>query len=181
MDEDKRHILSVLVENEAGVLSQVSRLFSRRGFNIESLAVGTTDDVNVSRMTIVIKGTDKMAEQISKQLGKLQPVISVLRLPWDGAVSRELMLVKVEAQTSQKRDDIIRIVNVFRANVIDMAKNSMTIEVSASSAKSEAMLSLLQEHGIIELVRTGIVAIERGSSSIYDYRREQEEFDLGKK
>ena len=178
--ENKKHILSVLVQNEAGVLSQVSRLFSRRGYNIDSLAVGTTDDINLSRMTIVVSGTDKMVDQISKQLGKLQPVITVVHLPHEQAVSRELTLVKVDASTNAKRDDIMRVVNVFRANVIDMALKSMTIEISASAVKTEAILSLLKECGIIEIVRTGAVSLERGERSIHDYERETEEYELGK-
>ncbi|MDD4714932.1 MAG: acetolactate synthase small subunit [Oscillospiraceae bacterium] len=176
----KQHTLSVLVENNAGVLSQVSRLFSRKGYNIESLAVGVTDDPSVSRMTILMVGDDLMVRQVASQLSKLRPVISVQRLDPGKSVRRELLLIKVKAETREKRDEIIQIVNIFRANIIDVSRSALTVELTGDAEKTGAILALLKEFGILELARTGMVALERGPITIYDDNKEKGEFNYGK-
>jgi acetolactate synthase-1/3 small subunit len=160
-----KHTLSVLVENHAGVLSRVAGLFSRRGFNIDSLAVGITEDPEVSRMTIVVDGDNHTVEQVSKQLNKLIDVIKVKKLDWSESVSRELALIKVEA-TASTRSEIIQIVEVFRAKIVDISKNTLTIEASGSLDKVAALEDMLRQFGIKEIVRTGTIAIERGNKHI---------------
>jgi acetolactate synthase-1/3 small subunit len=160
-----KHTLSVLVENHAGVLSRVAGLFSRRGFNIDSLAVGITEDPEVSRITIVVNGDDHTVEQVSKQLNKLIDVIKVKKLDWSESVSRELALIKVEA-TAATRSEIMQIVEVFRANIVDISKNTLTIEASGSLDKVTALEDMLRQFGIKEIVRTGTIAIERGNKHI---------------
>lgn len=157
-----RHTLAVLVENHPGVLSRVSGLFSRRGFNIESLAVGPTEKPDISRMTIVVEGDDYVIEQVSKQLNKLVDVIKVSDISSQPSVNRELVLIKVDADPSV-RSQIIQIVEIFRANIVDVGKNSMIIELTGDKDKVTAMEELLRQFGIKELVRTGIVAMNRGS------------------
>jgi len=159
------HLLSVLVENHAGVLSRVAGLFSRRGFNIESLAVGTTEDPDISRMTIIVEGDDKTVEQVSKQLNKLIDVIKLRILSKENSVSRELSMIKVKTDKST-RSEIIQIVEIFRANIVDVAKNSLTIECSGSSEKINALIDMLKQFGIIEATRTGAIVLERGERSI---------------
>lgn len=160
-----KHTLSVLVENHAGVLSRVAGLFSRRGFNIDSLAVGITEDPEVSRITIVVDGDNHTVEQVSKQLNKLIDVIKVKKLDWSESVSRELALIKVEA-TASTRSEIIQIVEVFRAKIVDISKNTLTIEASGSLDKVAALEDMLRQFGIKEIVRTGTIAIERGNKYI---------------
>ncbi|MDD3165187.1 MAG: acetolactate synthase small subunit [Oscillospiraceae bacterium] len=168
MNEKKNHILSVLVENSAGVLSQVSRMFSRKGYNIASLAVGETEDPAVSRMTILVYEDEAQIEQIASQLAKLLPVISVRILNRDNSIRRELLLVKVKADTRETRDEIIQMASIFRVKIVDVAHESLTLEVTGDFGKSEALLKLLEGFGILELVRTGTVALERGKDTIYD-------------
>lgn len=167
MDTVKHQILSVLVENNAGVLSQVTRMFSRKGFNIESLAVGTTDDPTISRITIIVYTDSLMIAQIASQLNKLLPVISVQVLETGKSVRRELILIKVRADDRGKRDEVMQMVNIFRAKIIDVSPETLTIEITGDHDKSEALLKLLESFGILELVRTGAVALERGQSTIY--------------
>ncbi len=180
MNEIKRHTLSVLVENEAGVLSQVTRLFSRKGYNIESLAVGTTDDPEISRITIEINGTMDMIEQIMNQLQKLIPVYSLKRLPPENSTRRELVLVKVHAETRDVRNEIIQLANIFRANIIDVSPVSLTLAMIGEESKDSALMTLLKEFGIMELVRTGMVALERGDKTIHEDFKEKGEFNYGK-
>jgi len=156
-----KQTLSVLVENHPGVLSKVAGLFSRRGFNIDSLAVGVTEDPEISRMTIVVDGDERIIEQVSKQLNKLIFVIKVSDVSKD-SVMRELALIKVKAP-SQVRNDIVEIIKIFRAKVIDINNNTMTIEITGDSDKIPAIENMLRPFGILEVVRTGTVAIERGS------------------
>ncbi len=160
-----KHTLSVLVENHPGVLSRVSGLFSRRGFNIESLAVGITENPEVSRMTIVVDGDDYTVEQVSKQLNKLIDVIKVKKLDDKDSVSRELALIKVSA-TASTRSEIVQLVEIFRANIIDVSKSTLTIEISGDIDKVSALEDMLRQFGIKEIVRTGIIAIERGNKII---------------
>ena len=161
-------ILSVLVENSAGVLSQVTRMFSRKGYNIDSLAVGPTDNPAVSRITILIDVDDLTAEQVANQLSKLIPVISVRRLKQEETISRELILVKVRVRDRGQRDEIIQLSNIFRVSIVDVALESLTICITGDQSKSDALLDLLAEFGILELVRTGTVALERGPRTIND-------------
>lgn len=164
-----KHILGVLVENHPGVLSKVSGLFSRRGFNIDSLAVGVTENPDISRMTIVVNGDEYIVEQVTKQLNKLINVIKVADIGRD-SVTRELALIKVEA-TPSTRNQIIEIVNIFRAGVVDINKNNLTIEITGDSEKISALEDMLREFGIREMVRTGTIAIDRGAKMIKSEQR----------
>lgn len=168
-----KHILGVLVANHPGVLSKVSGLFSRRGFNIESLAVGVTEDPNISRMTIVVNGDDYIVDQVTKQLNKLIDVIKVADIG-KNSVKRELALIKVNA-TPETRNEIIEIVNIFRAKIVDIAKDSLTIEITGDVTKISAMEEMMSDFGIKEMVRTGIIAIDRGTTVI-KYTDNEEEF-----
>ena len=168
-----RHTLSVLVENSAGVLSQVSRLFSRKGYNIESLAVGATDDPTVSRITIEVLCDAPMIEQIMNQLRKLFPVYSVQELLPERSIRRELVMYKVKAETSDVRNEVIQIANIFRASIIDVSLKSLTLALIGDESKAEAMQGLLEAFGILELVRTGMVALERGAYTIEDDTKEK--------
>lgn len=156
-----KHTISVIVENKPGVLSRVAGLFARRGFNIESLAVGVTEDPNISRMTIVAEGDERDLEQIIKQLYKLIDTIRVFDLPKDIAVERELALIKV-ASNEKTRPEINQIVDIFRARIVDVAEDAMVIEISDESNKVEDIEKLLRKFGIKELVRTGKIALQRG-------------------
>lgn len=156
-----RHTISVLVENEFGVLSRVSGLFSGRGFNIESLTVAETLDPSVSRMTIVTSGNDQIVEQILKQLNKLISVIKVVDLTGAETVDRELALIKVNADPETKAE-VLRLVDIFRARIVDVAPRCYTIEMTGDEEKIKALLQLLKPIGIREIVRTGRVAIARG-------------------
>jgi len=180
MSEMKRQSLSVLVDNEAGVLSQVSRLFSRKGYNIESLAVGTTDDPNISRITIEVMADEKHADLLSNQLRKLLPVHSVKLLNPDRSIRRELILIKVKADTSEICNRVIQVANIFRASVIDVSPTTLTLAMIGEESKADAIVDLVKGFGILELVRTGMVALERGIDTIYDATKEKGEFDYGK-
>jgi len=159
---EQRHTLSVLVENHAGVLSRVAGLFSRRGFNIDSLAVGETNDPGISRITIVVKGDDYIINQVSKQLNKLVDVIKIKVFNSNEFVGRELVLIKVNAD-ARTRAEIVQLVDIFRANIVDVAPETMTVEISADQEKINALSALLEPYGILEVVRTGVIAIGRGS------------------
>jgi acetolactate synthase-1/3 small subunit len=156
-----RHTISIQVENEFGVLSRVSGLFSGRGFNIESLSVAETLDPSVSRMTIVTSGNEQIVEQILKQLNKLVSVIKVVDLTGVETVDRELVLVKVNAE-SETKAEVLRLVDIFRAKIVDVAPRCYTIEMTGDGGKVNALLQLLRPIGIKEIVRTGRVAIARG-------------------
>lgn len=160
-----KHILSVLVENHAGVLSKVAGLFSRRGFNIHSLTVGTTEDKNISRMTIIVDGDKHLIEQITKQLNKLVDVIKIKQLNAEDTVSRELILIKVSA-TSETRNEIIQIVDIFRAKIVDISEKTLTIEMTGKEDKISALTDMLKSFGILELARTGSVSLERGNQML---------------
>lgn len=158
-----RHTISVLVENKFGVLARIAGLFSSRGYNIDSLTVGETEEPAVSRMTIVVKGDDHILEQVMKQLNKLIDVIKVSDLTKKDHVERELVMIKVNANTD-KRPEIMEIVGIFRARVIDVNTEIMTVEVTGAETKIEAIIELLRPYGIRELIRTGKVAVARGSN-----------------
>ena len=164
-EREETHTLAVLVDNEAGVLARVIGLFSGRGYNIDSLAVGVTEDLTISRMTIVVRGDDHVLEQVTKQLNKLIDVIKVTDLGADESVERELALIKVMADANT-RSEIIQIVDIFRARIIDVAAKSMTIEVTGDEGKIMGIEQLLRPFGIKEMVRTGKVAMTRGIKSV---------------
>ena len=179
--ERKRYTLAVLVDNAAGVLSQVSRLFSRKGYNIESLAVGPIEDPSTSRITIEILAEDaRHIELLCNQLRKLLPVHSVKLLEGSHAIRRELTLIKVRAETAEERSEVIQISSIFRANIIDVAPGSLTLAVIGEEGKTEAIEKLVGRQGVLELVRTGVVALERGSYTIDEETKEKGEFDYGK-
>ena len=160
-----RHLLSILVENEAGALSRISGLFSARGYNIESLTVAPTEDVTMSRMTIVTVGSDDVIEQITKQLNKLVDVVKVVDLTEGNHIERELMLVKVRA-SGDDRARVMEIAEVFRVNIVDVTGSTLTLEATGKPDKLEALLSLLDDFGIVELSRTGRIALGRGDRGI---------------
>ena len=157
-----RHIISILVENEAGALSRISNMFSARGYNIESLTVAPTEDASLSRMTIVTSGSDDIIEQITKQLNKLIDVVKVVDLSEAAHIERELMLVKVRA-TGKDREEMKRISDIFRGRVIDVSDNTYTIELTGDGAKLDAFIQALDQGTIVETVRTGASGIGRGS------------------
>jgi acetolactate synthase-1/3 small subunit len=159
------HTISVLVEDRPGVLARIAGLFSRRGFNIDSLAVGPTEDPGRSRMTIVVDCADNPLEQVTKQLNKLVHVLKIVELEPQRAVERELVLVKVKADPAV-RYQIVELAEMFRAKVVDVAPEALTIEATGSPAKVAAMLELLDPYGIRELVRTGRVALARGAKGM---------------
>lgn len=161
-----RHaVFSILVENSAGVLSRVAGLFSRRGYNIDSLTVGETTDPRVSRMTVTVTGDDDVLEQIEKQLSKLIDVKEVVELPAEASVCRELVLVKVECDTT-RRQEIIAISDIFRANIVDVSTESVIIELTGAQSKLNAFIELLNGFKITELARTGITGLARGTASL---------------
>lgn len=157
----KKYVLSVLVENHSGVLSRVSGLFSRRGYNIDSLSVGETEDSKVSRMTIVTSADEQTLEQIKKQLNKLIDVIKVVELKESSAVYRELVLIKVRTP-KEVRAEIIEIANIFRAHIVDVGNESVIVEATGDQGKIEALTNMLEPYGIKAVVRTGLTALERG-------------------
>ena len=160
-----KHTISVLVENHSGVLSRISGLFSRRGFNIESLAVGPTQDPTISRITIIADGNEHTVEQIEKQLGKLVDVLDIKCLDEGEYVARELVLVNVRVSDVQ-RQAVISIANIFRANIVDVASDSLIIELTGNQSKLDAFIKLLEGYEILELARTGITGLSRGSDNV---------------
>lgn len=160
-----RHILSILVANQAGVLSRITGLFSRRGYNIDSLSVGETENKEYSRITIVVVCDEDSIEQIIRQVEKLIDVIRIVELDSNRAVFRELTLIKVNTDT-QTRPEIISIANIFRANIIDVATESLTVEITGSQSKIKAFTELMEPFGVKEIVRTGLTALCRGNNPI---------------
>ncbi|MFC2608969.1 acetolactate synthase small subunit [Peptidiphaga gingivicola] len=160
-----RHTLSVLVENKPGVLTRVAALFARRAFNIHSLAVGETEDPRISRMTVVVDAAELPIEQVTKQLNKLVNVLKIVELDPAAAVERQLLLVKVSANDSS-RANVLQIVDLFRAHVVDVVPDAVTVEATGSDAKVEAFLTALEPYGIREIVQSGAVAITRGARSL---------------
>ena len=161
------HTLSVLVENKPGVLARVAGLFSRRGFNIDSLAVGETEHAEISRITIVVNAEDSPLEQVTKQLNKLVEVLKVVELDPNASVQRQVVLIKVRSDPTT-RSSILETVELFRAKVIDVAHDSLTIECTGKSEKVQALLHVLEPFGVRELVQSGIVGVGRGPRSITD-------------
>jgi len=165
-----KHTVAVLVENRPGVLARVSGLFSRRGFNIESLAVGVTENADTSRMTIVVSGDDKVLEQVMKQLNKLIDVIRVSDIPPEDSVNRELALIKVGVD-STTRAEVMQIVDIFRAKIVDVGVKSLIVEVTGDESKINAIEQLLRQFGVKEMVRTGKVAMNRGAKVVQSEKK----------
>ena len=160
-----QYTLSILVENQAGVLSKISGLFSRRGFNIDSLAVGVTTDPNVSRITIVANGDEYVVEQLEKQLNKLIPVIKVKRLAEGDFIIRELILIKVHCPAA-KRGEILTTVELMQGKIVDFSTTSVTVEYCECSSRVDTLVELLKPYGIREIVRTGTVALDKGATAV---------------
>jgi acetolactate synthase-1/3 small subunit len=161
----EKHVLSALVKNSSGVLSRVSGLFSRRGYNIDSLTVGRTEDSSISRMTITLMGDENVLEQVKKQLNKLEDVIRVVDFKANESVYRELVLIKVKAN-AENRAAINETVKIFRSKIIDLSTDTLTIELTGDEDKISALISLMEEYGIEELARTGVTALQRGEKTI---------------
>lgn len=160
-----RHVLSLLVEDKPGLLTRVAGLFARRGFNIESLAVGPTEMPGLSRITVVVDQEEKLLEQLTKQLNKLVNVIKVVELEMSQSVQREHMLIKVRAD-NQTRSHVLEAVNLFRARVVDVVPDTLTIEVTGDTGKIDAFLKVLEPYGVKEIAQSGLIAVGRGSKSI---------------
>lgn len=167
----KQFVISIRVSNKFGVLSRVSSMFSRRGFNIDSLTVSATETAGVSRMTITATGDDYARKQIILQLNRLHEVLEISEMPYEASLIRELLLIKIK-NCSEKHQEIMDAVNIFKANIIDYAPDSFCIEVTGESSKLDTFIDVVKPFGIIEMCRTGVVALERGSSSL-------KEMDMG--
>jgi acetolactate synthase-1/3 small subunit len=158
----RRHVLSLLVENKPGVLARIAGLFARRGFNIDSLAVGPTDDTSMSRITLTVDGAAHRIDQVTKQLHKLVHVIKIRDLVPDERVTRELALFKISCQDGESRAQVMQFTEIFRGNVVDVSKRSVTVEITGTDDKVEAFEEMVRPFGLIEMVRTGEVAVARG-------------------
>ncbi len=161
----KKIVLSLLMENNAGVLSRIAGLFSRRGYNIDSITAGETTTSGVTRMTVVASGEDEQLVQIKKQLAKLTEVLEIEELPEYDSVTRELILLKVRAK-AEERQQIIAVADVFRAKIVDVARESLTVELTGSQSKIDAFINLLENYEIMEMARTGIIGVFRGMKSL---------------
>lgn len=161
----ERHVLSILVKNHSGVLSRISGLFSRRGYNIDSLTVGVTEDPTLSRMTIVVHTDKETVVQIKNQVSKLVDVVKIVELSPASSVLREIVMIKINVNDDQ-RSEIIGIVEIFRASIVDVAKRSLVIQVTGDESKVEALISMLEPYGIKEIVRTGLTALCRGENEL---------------
>lgn len=160
-----KHVLAALVTNEPGVLAQVAGMFAARGFNIDSLVVGRTENSELSRMTIVVNGDDAVLEQIRKQLQKLVPVVKVVDYQFVPFVERDLMLVQVHAP-AQSRSELIELANIFRAKIVDVAPDRLMMEMAGAESKIEALIDMVRPYGIVELARTGVIAMPRGQANV---------------
>ncbi|CAA6828545.1 MAG: Acetolactate synthase small subunit (EC [uncultured Thiotrichaceae bacterium] len=161
-----RHTISILLENESGALSRVAGLFSARGYNIESLSVAATDDPTLSRMTLVTRGNEQIIDQIKKQLNKLIEVVKIMDLAEHDSVERELLLVKVKAENSVEFETIKRVVDIYRARIIDSSKTTYTVEVTGDQGKVKAFLHAMESHNVMEVVRSGALGIARGMTAL---------------
>jgi len=163
VDIQRSHVISTLVLNKPGVLQRVAGLFTRRGFNIDNITVGTSEQENMARMTIISKGDEKVLEQIIKQLNKLIDVVKVRDLDPENTVKRELCLIKIHAISEKKRSEVIQYANIFRGRIIDVSPETLTVEITGSPGKIEALIDLLRVFGIKQIARTGPTAISRGT------------------
>ena len=180
INEVKRQTLALLVDNEPGVLSQIARLFSRKGYNIEAFAAGPTENPGITRITVDVLADVQQTELLCNQLRKLYPIHSVKWLNAESSIYRELMLIKVRAEGGEKRNDVIQLANIFRAQIIDVSAETLTLVVTGDSDKLKAIENILSEFEILEIARTGVVAIERGKATINDESKERGEFNYGK-
>lgn len=162
-----RHTIAILVEDHPGVMARVASLFTRRGFNIESIAVGHSEKEGISRMTIIVSGDEQVLEQITKQLNKLVDVIRVRDILPSHMIERELVLVKVKTDSIANRSEVIQLVEIYQAKVVDVEHKGMTIEISGSEDKVNGLLALLEPFGILEIVRTGRIALSRGKNTVH--------------
>ena len=178
--EKKLYTLSLLVQDIPGVLSQVARLFSRKGYNIESIVSGETDRPGITRITIVILGDELMVNQIAAQCRKLIPVQVVKILDEKVSLQREFSLIKVRAADRNARDEVIQMANIFRANIIDVSRETLTVAIFGDKDKTSALTKLLEGYGILEIAKTGTLAIERGVNTIYDESKLREEYNYSK-
>lgn len=178
--EIKRYTICILVENLPGIISQISRLFSRKGYNIESIVSGLTERPGICRVSIEILANELMVEQIAAQCRKILPVKAVKIFDEDTCIRREIALIKVSANDRASRSEIIQLVNIFRAQILDAAKDSLIIWTFGTETKNAALIELLNDYGILEIAKTGTIAIERGRNTIYDTDKLQEEYDYGK-
>ena len=165
-----RYVLSILVENHSGVLRRVSSLFARRGYNIESLSVGVTQDPELSRITVAVKGDEYIIDQIKKQVFKLVEVRKIELLDDDEAVYRELMLIKVKS-TKSTRAEVLEIANIFRAHIIDVSVSALVLEATGDSKKLNALIKLLEPFSVLEIVRTGLAAVKRGPECLKETKK----------
>ena len=178
--ERKLYTICLLVKDGPGVLSQVARLFSRKGYNIESIVSGETDRPGITRIAIGIQANEIMLELIVAQCSKLLPVLAVKVLDEEHSIRREIALVKVSTANRVVRDEVIQLANIFRAKVIDVSRESLTLGIFGSNSKITALIGMLTDFGILEIAKTGTIAIERGRSTIYDENKLKEEYDYGK-
>ena len=178
--EKKLYTLAILVQDIPGVLSQVARLFSRKGYNIESIVSGETDKPGITRITIVLLADELMISQIAAQCRKLIPVKAVKLLDESASIQREFALIKVKAEDRASRDEVIQMANLFRASIIDVGKESLTVAIFGDKSKTYALIGLLEDFGILEIAKTGTLAIERGRGTIYDDNKLKEEYNYGK-
>ena len=178
--EKKLYTLAILVQDIPGVLSQVARLFSRKGYNIESIVSGETDRPDITRITIVLLADELMISQIADQCRKLLPVQAVKILDEATSIQREFALIKVQAADRNARDEVIQMANIFRANIIDVSRDALTVAIFGDKDKTAALIELLEDFGILEIAKTGTLAIERGRSTIYDDNKLKEEYNYGK-
>ena len=176
----KPYTLCILVQDIPGVLSQVARLFSRKGYNIESIVSGETDKPGVTRITIMQLADELMISQIAAQCRKLLPVIAVKILDEDSSIHREFSLIKVRAVDRNTRDEVIQLANIFRAKIIDVSRETLTVAIFGEKEKTTALTGMLYDFGILEIAKTGTIAIERGRSTIYDDNKLKEEYNYGK-
>ena len=163
----RRHIISILLENEAGALSRVAGLFSARGYNIESLTVAPTEDETLSRMTVVTRGSDEIVEQITKQLNKLIDVVKLVDLTEGPHIEREMMMIKVKTSSNDSREEVKRLVDIFRGRIIDVTATSYTIELTGKGNKLDAFIASFEKTPILETVRSGVSGISRGSKNLH--------------
>lgn len=166
MSDEKTHIISAIVENKPGVLYSVANMFRRRGFNIDSISVGPTEQEDLARMTVTVKGDEKTIERVVKQLNKLIDVVKVSILELSNVVTREMALIKVHASEAKDRSDIMNYIDVFRGRVVDISPETLMVEITGGSDKINAFINLTKPFGIKEIARTGITALSRGSKSV---------------
>ena len=178
--EVKRQTLALLVDNEPGVLSQIARLFSRKGYNIDAFSAGQTENEGITRITIDVLADDVHTELLCNQLRKLYPVHSVKWLYDESSIHRELMLIKVRADSAERRNDVIQLANIFRAQIIDVSLETLTLALFGDAEKLGGLIDVMNGFEILEIVRTGVIAIERGITTINDNSKESGEFSYGK-